>query len=186
MFGVVFPQPQHLLLALCIDAERDHDRVVAQDGPIDQHDREVTIPEWRGEPAGRGARRTRSRAARPPAPTDCGSEGASAESDAHPACPRSASCPRGSPGDRGRVSSGVRTTRCGPAPSWHRGPVGPRGCTTRSTSSIRANAPSTGRGIRTVAVGGRSTAWRRRDFLTCFVMAVAPSWLVTPSVPHEG
>jgi hypothetical protein len=49
--------------------------VVAQDDPIDQHDREVTIPEWRGEPAGRGARRTRSRAARPPAPTDCGREG---------------------------------------------------------------------------------------------------------------
>ena len=75
VFGVVFPQPQHLLLALCIDAERAHDRVVAQDDPIDQHDREVTIPEWRGEPAGRGARRTRSRAARPPAPTDCGREG---------------------------------------------------------------------------------------------------------------
>ena len=49
-----------------------------------------------------------------------------------------------------------------------------------------ANAPSAGRGIWTVAAVGRSTAWRRGDFLACFVMAVTPSWLGTPSVSHEG
>ena len=49
--------------------QRNHHRVVAQDDPINQHDREMAIPQWRGEPASQLRRRhgdvaTRDRALR--------------------------------------------------------------------------------------------------------------------------
>ena len=50
VLGVTFPQAQNLLLALRIDAQGDHHRMVAQDDPIDHHDREVAIPERCGQP----------------------------------------------------------------------------------------------------------------------------------------
>ena len=39
LFGVALPEAQNLLLPLRINAQRDHDRVVTQHDPVDQHDR---------------------------------------------------------------------------------------------------------------------------------------------------
>ena len=52
VLGVPFAQTQNLLSALAIDAQRDEHRVVAQDDPIDQHDRKVAVPERRRQPGG--------------------------------------------------------------------------------------------------------------------------------------
>ena len=85
-------------------------------------------------PAGRGVRRTRSWATRPPPLPDCGRGGASSASAAPPTSPRSTSCPRDPPGARGPVSSAAHTTRCGLAPSSRPGLAGPRGYTNRNTN----------------------------------------------------
>ena len=64
LFGVALPEAQNLLLPLRINAQRDHDRVVTQHDPVDQHDRELAVPERRGEPASQLRRRQGDIAAR--------------------------------------------------------------------------------------------------------------------------
>ena len=88
---------------------------------------------------------------------------------ARPAWRSGSRCQRG-PHNSLRSCSIMASNTCWPA-RMHR---------SKYERSMPTNAPSSGRGISTVALAGGCTAWRWRDFLACFLMAVAPSWFGHP------